>query len=109
MAMMKLTQHISRSVHDVFAVITDVANFPRWNPTTKSARKVSEGITGEGTEFELEISGFGKTRQSLQEFALDKQVKLVPHMKTVTGCHRFILTAEGEGTRIDHELEMVPH
>ncbi len=46
--------------------------------------------------------------QELREFRLNKQVRLVPNMKMVAGGHRFILTAEGNKTRIDHELEMMP-
>lgn len=108
MPVIKLTQTIDRSPHDVFAAIIDVAGFPKWNPTTKSAKKFSHGATGEGTLFELEITGFGKVEQQLMEFQQDVQVKLVPHMKMMGGGHRFILTPQGTGTRVDHELEMFP-
>lgn len=55
MPVLKLTQTIDRPVEQVFATVIDVANFPRWNPTTKSARQLSPGEVGEGTRFELEI------------------------------------------------------
>jgi hypothetical protein len=108
MAIVKLTQFIQRPVEDVFGTVIDVANFPRWNPTTPSARKVTPGATGEGTQFELEIKGFGKVMQELQEFRLNRQVRLVPRFKVLTGGHRFLFTAERNGTRVDHELEMSP-
>ena len=63
---------------------------------------------GNGTRFEMEIKGFGKVQQELGEFDLNKQVRLVSSSKLASGGHRFILTAEGAKTRIDHELEMTP-
>jgi uncharacterized protein YndB with AHSA1/START domain len=106
MAVLRLSQVIRRPVAHVFDTVVDVANFPRWNPTTKAARKLSDGEVGEGTRFELEIAGFGKTEQELQEFRRNERVRLVPHIRVLGGGHRFIFTAEGDSTRIDHELEM---
>jgi uncharacterized protein YndB with AHSA1/START domain len=108
MATLKFTQVIHKPVEEVFRAVIDVANFPRWNPTTVSARKLSEGESGEGSRFELEIKGFGKTLQELQEFKRNKQVRLVPHMAALAGGHRFRFTADGVQTQIDHELEMRP-
>jgi hypothetical protein len=112
MAIVKLTQVIDRPIGEVFGTIIDVANFPRWNPTTPSARKLTPGETGEGSQFELEIKGVGKALQELREFTPNKQVRLLSSMKMpaggMAGGHRFILTAEGNRTRIHHELEMTP-
>jgi len=107
-AVQKLTQVIRKPVEEVFGTVIDVANFPRWNPTTPSARKLTAGATGEGTQFELEIKGFGKVLQELQEFRPNQQVRIVPHFKVLTGGHRFIFTADRNGTRVDHELEITP-
>src|SRR5437016_2643031 len=108
MATLKLSQVIHKPVERVFSAVVDVANFPRWNPTTVTARKLSEGETREGSRFELEIKGFGKTLQELQEFETNKHVRLVPHMAALAGGHRFRFTAQGSHTQIDHELEMRP-
>jgi uncharacterized protein YndB with AHSA1/START domain len=108
MAVVKLTQVINKPVDVVFQTVVDVANFPKWNPTTPSARKLSAGEIGNGTRFELEIKGFGKVEQELREFERDKRVRLVPSFKLLTGGHRFVFTANGVKTRIDHELEMTP-
>ena len=108
MAVQRLTQVIRKPVEEVFGTVIDVANFPRWNPTTPRARKLTAGATGEGTQFELEIKGFGKVLQELQEFRPNQQVRIVPHFKVLTGGHRFIFTSDRNGTRVDHELEMTP-
>ena len=108
MALVKRTQVINRPVEEVFQTVIDVANFPKWNPTTASARKLSPGQIGEGTRFELEIRGFGKVPQELKEFVKNERVRLVPTMSLMSGGHRFVFTPQGASTRIDHELEMTP-
>jgi hypothetical protein len=105
MAVVKRTQVINKPVDVVFQTVVDVANFPNWNPGTPSARKLSNGEIGNGTRFELEIRGLGKVQQELREFDRNK---LVPNSKLMSGGHRFVFTAEGAKTRIDHELEMTP-
>ena len=108
MAVIKRTQVIDRPVEQVFEAVVNVANYPKWNATTPSARKLTAGEIGEGTRFELEIRGFGKVPQELREFERNKRVRVVPSMKFLSGGHRFLFTAQGARTRIDHELEMTP-
>jgi hypothetical protein len=108
MAVFKLTQVIRKPLGEVFDAVIRVHEFPKWSPANRSARKLSEGPIGEGTRFELEIKGFGKTLQELQEFERNRQVRLVPHIRMLQGGHRFIFAPEGDATRIDHELEMRP-
>src|SRR6516225_2552217 len=103
MAIQKLTQIIDRPIGEVFNAIIDVANFPRWNPTTPNARKLTPGETGEGTQFELEIKGLGKVLQEVREFRPNKQVRLIPDMKMVAGGHRFILTGESAAVSANHD------
>ena len=108
MAVVKLTQVINKPVDIVFQTVVDVAGFPNWNPTTPSARKLSNGEIGDGTRFELEVRPLGKVQHELREFDRNKQVRLVPNFKLMSGGHRFVFTPEGAKTRIDHELEMTP-
>ena len=108
MAIVTLTQIINRPPEEVFAAVIDVAGFPKWNPTVKSARKLSEGEIGEGTRFEFEVRGFGKVALELREFERNRRVRLVPRIRSFTGGHRFVFTPQGAHARVDHELEMTP-
>lgn len=108
MPTLRLTQVIERPPAEVFSAIVDLESFPRWNPTTKSARKLTKGPIGEGTRFELTITGFGRTVQELRGFERDRRVTLVPHIEVLAGGHTFELRPENGGTRVDHELEMIP-
>jgi uncharacterized protein YndB with AHSA1/START domain len=108
MTIIKRTQVIHRPVDTVFATVTDAAAFAEWNPTIRASRRLDEGPIGNGSKFEWDLRGFGKVVQDFQEFEPNKRVRIVPHMKTVEGGHRFSFTADGADTRIDHELEMIP-
>jgi Polyketide cyclase / dehydrase and lipid transport len=107
-AILTLSQVIPRPVGDVFDTVIDGARFPDWNPTVKSARRLTEGPIRDGTRFEWELSGFGRVVQELAEFDRNRRVRIVPHLSSLKGGHRFTFTSVPEGTRIDHELEMLP-
>jgi hypothetical protein len=108
MPVLKLSQIIDRPAAQVFGVIADVANLAKWNPTIKSASKTSPGESGEGTQFVMEVEGFGNVPQTLEEFERDRRARYVPHFKVMSGGHRFLLTPQGDKTQVDHELEMSP-
>jgi uncharacterized protein YndB with AHSA1/START domain len=107
-AVLRLTQEISRPAADVFATIVDGGAFATWNPTIRGSRQVSEGPPGQGSTFEWDLRGFGWVRQRLDEIDRDRRVRIVPEMGVLTGGHRFTLTDLGGRTRVDHELEMAP-
>jgi hypothetical protein len=108
MAVITRSQVIKAAVGDVFDVIVDGGSFAAWNPTIRSSRRLDSGEVGDGTQFEWELRGFGTVVQELQEFERPQQVPIVPHIKQLEGGHRFRLTAQGDSTRVDHELEMRP-
>ena len=108
MAVLTLSQVIHRPVADVFDTVVDGAHFSDWNPTVRSSRLLTEGPSGDGTRFEWELRGFGRVVQELAEFERNRRVRIVPHLTSLKGGHRFTFTSVAEGTRIDHELEMVP-
>jgi uncharacterized protein YndB with AHSA1/START domain len=108
MAVIKRLQTINAPIDEVFDAIVDGGNFAAWNPTIRASRRLDTGKVGDGTRFEWDLRGFGKVEQELQEFDRPRQVRIVPHIKQLAGGHRFRLTAEGNATRVDHELEMRP-
>lgn len=108
MAVLTLSQVIHRPVPDVFDTVVDGAHFSEWNPTVRSSRLLTDGPIGDGTSFEWELRGFGRVVQELAEFERNRRVRIVPHLTSLKGGHRFEFTPVAEGTRIDHELEMVP-
>jgi ligand-binding SRPBCC domain-containing protein len=108
MALIKRTQVVDRPVDEVFATVIDAGNYASWNPTIKASRRMDEGEIGQGSRFEWKLRGFGIVIQEFEEFQRNERVRIVPQLKSLAGGHRFLFTAEGERTRIDHELEMIP-
>ena len=108
MAVLTRSQVINAPIEEVFAAIVDGGNFAQWNPTIRASRTLDQKPPGNGARFEWDLRGFGKVEQELQEFDRPRQVRIVPHIKQMQGGHRFRLTAEGDSTRVDHELEMRP-
>ena len=76
----KLTQTIDAPVAEAFRVVSDLTTFPEWNPTTKTVEKLSDGEPANGTMYRMAIRGFGKSKMELQEFDLNRQVRLVPQL-----------------------------
>ena len=54
------TTVINRPIEDVFAVVSDVEGWPRWNKTAREAHTTSEGPVGLGTTFTLAGSILGR-------------------------------------------------
>jgi uncharacterized protein YndB with AHSA1/START domain len=102
------SQLIKKPVGEVFDAVIDAGKFTGWNPTIRTSRRLDDDELGEGSRFEWDLRGFRKVVQELQEFERDQRVRIVPHIKTLEGGHRFSFTAHGDQTRVDHELEMRP-
>ncbi len=102
------TQTIDAAPSKVFGTIIDLESFPTWNPSVKQAKKLSSGPTSEGSRFEFTVKGFGMMPQELQQFQKDTKVCIAPQGKSFGGGHLFVLSKEGKGTRVDHELVMTP-
>jgi Polyketide cyclase / dehydrase and lipid transport len=109
MAVLTRTQAINKPVDEVFGVLADAGSWAEWNPTIRSSRWLDpHRPPGNGARFEWGLRGLGKVVQELGEFKPNAQVRVVTDLKPVKGGHRFRLTATGDATRIDHELEIIP-
>ena len=108
MALITRSQVVKAPIDTVFATIVDGGNFAAWNPTIRGSRRLDELPPGNGARFEWDLRGFGKVVQELQEFERPRRVRIVPHIKRLEGGHRFRLSPEADGTRVEHELEMRP-
>ena len=108
MSLITGTQIIKKPVEEVFAVVTDGASWADWNPTVRASRRLDAGPIGNGARFEWQLRGVGTVVQEFQEFEPNTRVRFVTHMKRAAGGHLFCFTTQGEGTRIDHEVEVRP-
>src|SRR5215471_15849622 len=91
MAVFTWTQVINKPVEQVFNIAIDVANFPKWNPTTKSARQLTEGKSatierlpcGHSSGLQLGfLTTIGNTKAAITFSGL-----FAPSLPIGTGCH----------------------
>jgi Polyketide cyclase / dehydrase and lipid transport len=108
MAVITRTQVIHKPVDEVFDVLADLGSWAKWNPTIRSSRWLDDQPIGNGARFEWGLRGLGPVVQELGEFKRNAQLRIVTDLKPVKGGHRLRLTATGDATRIDHELEIIP-
>lgn len=109
MAVITRTQVINKPVEEVFDLLADAGSYAKWNPTIRSSRWLDGQPHGNGARFEWGLRGLGMVVQELGEFKPHVQLRIVTDLKPVKGGHRFRLTANGDATRIDHELEITPN
>jgi uncharacterized protein YndB with AHSA1/START domain len=108
-AVITRTQVINKPVEEVFDLLADAGSYAQWNPTIRSSRWLDGEPHGNGARFEWGLRGLGMVVQELGEFEPHVQLRIVTDLKPVKGGHRFRLTANGDATRIDHELEITPN
>jgi uncharacterized protein YndB with AHSA1/START domain len=108
MALITQTQVIDAPIDRVFDTVIDAGNYAAWNPTITASRRLDEGELRDGSRFEWQLKGFGTVIQEFREFERNARVRIVLRTKRYSGGHRFLFSAQGLSTRIDHELEMVP-
>jgi hypothetical protein len=108
MALITHTQVINAPIDRAFATVIDVGNYAAWNPTIAASRRLDEGEPHDGSRFEWQLKGFGTAILEVQEFERNACVRFVLQTKSYFGAHRFRFSAQSHGTRIDHELEMMP-
>jgi uncharacterized membrane protein len=102
---------IRRPVEDVFAVVSDVAGWPRWNKTARVAHVTSPGPVGLGTTFRLEGTIVGRAVDANHEVTAYKQdhvfaAKTLSGPFLATGTYTF--EPVPEGTRVDVVVEGEP-
>jgi Polyketide cyclase / dehydrase and lipid transport len=108
MAVITRTQVVNKPVDEVFDVLADLGSWAKWNPTVLSSRWLDDQPHRNGSRFEWGLRGVGKVVQELGEFEPHVHLRIVTDLKPVKGGHRMSLTATGDATRIDHELEIIP-
>ena len=109
MSLITRTQFIKKPVDEVFASLADLGSWAKWNKTIRSSRWVDDPPHGNGSRFEWGLRGLGLVAQELGEFKPPVHLRIVTDLKPVQGGHRIRLTANGDATRIDHELEITPN
>lgn len=103
---------IKAPVDEVFDMVADERNEPRYNPRIARAEKVSEGPVGEGTRFVAEPKGMGsRGAMTLEVMEYDRPHRLHNRVRStymqVDGILTFEELPDGTRLRWDWHMSMV--
>ena len=103
---------INRPVKEVFDVVADERNEPRFNPGMRRAEKISEGPIGVGTRFRAEVVSMGRPVEMVIQYTgyeRPRRLASTTHMSSMD--IRYTLTFEPvpEGTWMRWSGDLEPH
>jgi uncharacterized protein YndB with AHSA1/START domain len=107
---LKVHTSIRRPVAEVFAFVTDVANFPRWSgDLVKESRQTSPGPIGQGATFAQTNQFLGRpfaTQFEVIEYEPDRKFCVQNTVRgfVFVGCYLF--EEEAGGTRLTNAAEL---
>ena len=103
---------IEASVEEVFDLVADERNEPKYNPRIVSAEKLSEGPVGEGSRFVAQPKGMGtRGRMTLEILDYDRPHRLHNRVSSsyleVDGTLTFEEAAGGTRLRWDWDMALI--
>jgi uncharacterized membrane protein len=111
MAKAEVSATINRSVEDVFAVLSNVENTPKWSSNALEERMTSKGPVGVGSTRRAVVRSFGRTTENeaeVTEFEPNRRIAL----RAISGPFPFRVSIDFEpvagGTRVDWTWEWAP-
>jgi len=102
---------IDRPVEEVFDLVADERNEPRYNPRMRRAEKITEGPIGVGTRYRAETVSMGRAAPMVIEVTDYDRPRLLASMTHLSSMEiRYTLTFEAapEGTRMRWSGDLEP-
>lgn len=103
---------INRPVEVVFAAVTDIAGWRRWQPGLLESRQTTSGPVGVGTQAVTVRVNFGRRfqiRVDVTEFVPNHRLAFRSVSGPITVMIRMTLTPVAGGTRLHQLTEGAPH
>jgi len=101
---------INRPIEDVFAVVSNHENYPKWSPGVLEVKKTSSGSIGLGTIWRSVSKRLGRRRETeseIVEYELNHKVSR-RHTQGMPVSDRFIFESATGGTRVIETIEAEP-
>ena len=102
---------IDRPLEEVFDVVADERNEPRYNPRMRRAEKFSEGPIGVGTRYRAETASLGRAVPMVIEvtdYERPRRLASTTHMSSMDIQYRLAFEPVPEGTRMRWSGELAP-
>jgi uncharacterized protein YndB with AHSA1/START domain len=108
MVTMQETFTIDRPVEEVFDYLADVRNELEWNPTIRSAQKVTEGPIRTGTRFIGDYRPLGRATIDIVEMDRPLSIRFLATWTRLSFDGAFTLAQAGTGTVVHVTLVLQP-
>lgn len=96
-------------IEDVWAVVADVARYPRWWPPSVTARVVRGAPGPVGVEVELQRPGGQPFRCTVESVDPPRGMVMRYHGRTIEGAGAWRLAPVEGGTEVTYTLDVVAH
>jgi carbon monoxide dehydrogenase subunit G len=104
-----LTLTVGHPRERVFDFLTDLPNEPAWNPDCSSVEMVSPQPVGTGSTYRGQFRGMGQVMVELTAHERPHRFATREESRMATGEFEFVLTPQGDQTRVDLRMELRPH
>jgi uncharacterized protein YndB with AHSA1/START domain len=101
-----LQTHMPRPPEDLFDLLADVTNEPRWQPDVIDVKKVTDGPVGEGTVFDGRYKGFGTMRIQLTEYQRPRRIRFAATGPRAEMDVIFEFAPSGDGSEMKAEMRI---
>jgi dehydrogenase/reductase SDR family protein 12 len=110
MTLLHETVEVERPIEEVFAYVSDFTTTAEWDPTVLSARKLTAGAIGVGTQFEVVCAlpvGSVKLLYTLHKLQDNARIELRGHSAFFDVHDTITLRSTATGTHIDYRAEFI--
>lgn len=110
MARYRTTVSSSMSVTEAFAYMVAFENVARWDPGATKASRVTPGDPHLGTQFDVEVSFFGRglpLRYEITSFEANSSFVLVAEAPTFRSVDTVTVVADGSGSRVTYDADLI--
>ena len=106
MAKFNFTQTINCKTDETFAAVTDILNWPKWNPVVVSVEQTIGESVDIGSQFVLKIEKFGNQTMAVTELEAGRSITYSPVSKMFKGGHKWTISKQAGKTQIDHSVDL---
>ena len=99
---------VDRPVEEVFDYLADVRNELEWNPTIRSAEKITDGPVRSGTRFVGHYKPLGRATVDIVEMDRPRSIRFLADWKRMGFDADFRLSPAGTGTHAEVTLLLQP-
>lgn len=94
------TIDVKRPLNEVFAYVSEFHRIDEWDPGVAKGTKLSRGITGEGTRFQIDMKAGFSLQYTMLEFEPEKRMLMDVDSKVFTALEEITFKATRTGTRV---------